>query len=302
MACNLPEDGQSTETCEAFPVPLFPNLPSKWQLTKTAIITAIAELRDAGNVRLGLSVFPKSGSLCTVSTTPEFPISKLDSKRQDELSYALDSIAPSGETPLAGATILSYANILEQLRNGELDGETFVVLITDGYETCKPGELTKLVEHDVLNAREQLGVRTFVIGAPGSENGRHLLSEIAISGGTQTVDCEQEKNNCHYDMTKSLDFSSDLLKALSLVNAEALACTIAIPSAPGGGSVNLDEVNVIVNGESRVMKNDGACSTVDGWRYATDYSSIRLCGATCRDAKKRGAEVTVILGCATVIQ
>jgi hypothetical protein len=302
MACNLPEDGQSTESCEAFPSQLIPNRPSKWELTKEALAIAFSELREAGNVRLGLSLFPKSGSRCTVSSEPDIAFTKLDEAQEIAVSETLRAITPYGETPLAGATILSYAHILERMRAGDLDGETFVVLVTDGYETCKSDELSKLVEQDVWNAREQLGVRTFVIGVPGSEAGRPLLSEIAVSGGTAANDCDRDEDNCHIDMTKSVDFSKDLLDALTLVNAEALACTIAIPEAPGSGIVNLEEVNVLVNGESRAMRNDGACSKVDGWRYAEDYSSIRLCGNTCRDAKKRGAEVTVILGCPTVIQ
>jgi hypothetical protein len=302
MACNLPKDGQSSEVCESNPTPLFPDLPSKWSLTKSALKNTINELRIAGNVRLAMALFPETGTRCTVSMEPDIPFSKLDEASQESVLNELDAVIPFGKTPLAGATILSYASILEKMREGKLDGETFVVLVTDGYETCKTDELKKLVESDVLNAREQLGVRTFVIGAPGSESGRALLSEIAISGGTAAEGCQRDKNNCHFDMTESLDFSGDLLRILTLVNAEALACTIEIPSAKENGSVNLEEVNVIVNGESRVMKNDGACSKVNGWRYASDYSSIQLCGNVCRDAKKRGAEVTVILGCPTVIQ
>jgi hypothetical protein len=307
MACNLPEDGQSTETCEAFPVQLDPELPTKWQLTKEAINTAIAELRDAGTVRLGLSLFPKTGSLCSLSIDPDIPVATLDEEQQSKVLKALDTVDPSGDTPLAGATILSYAYFLDRMKEGALDGETYVVLVTDGYESCKSNELSKLINQDVPNAREQLGIRTFVIGVPGSEGGRALLSEIAVMGGTETSsDCSYgrtpDDGNCHYDMTKSTGFSTNLLTALAKVNAEALSCIIDIPSASGGTAVNLEEVNVIVNGQSRVMKNEGACSTTNGWRYAPDFSSILLCGDTCRAAKQRGAEVTVILGCPTVLQ
>jgi hypothetical protein len=242
-----------------------------------------------------------------VTTEPAVPIATLDSAQQERISSTLDRLQPEGETPLAGAAILSYAHLLEKMRAAELDGETFVVLVTDGYETCKTDELPKLVNQDVPNARRQLGVRTFVIGAPGSDDGRQLLSQIAYGGDTRvSADCipgpAVDQGNCHYDMTKSLDFARDLLAALTKVNAEVLSCTVDIPRAPGVGEVNLEEVNVIVNGESRVMNNKGACSKVNGWRYSADFSSIQLCGDTCRAAKQRGAEVTVILGCPTVIQ
>lgn len=307
MACNLPEDGQSTSNCAAFPVRLFPSLPSKWELTTKAIHSALLQLSSAGTVRAGVSLLPKSGSQCTVTTEPDVPIQALDSVQLERISSALSHNGPSGETPLAGATILGYAHLLEKMREGSLDGETYVVLVTDGYETCKVDELPKLLSTDVPNALNQLGVKTFVIGAPGSDLGRALLSELAVAGGTEvdpkcTFGPKPTQGNCHYDMTESLDFSSDLLEALTKVNAEVLSCTIEIPSASSGAEVNLEEVNVLVNGESRKMNNSGACSKTDGWRYAADYTSIRLCGQACLDAKKKGAEVTVILGCPTILQ
>jgi len=307
MACNPPEDGQSTESCATFPVKLFPALPSKWDLARSAIESAVDELRTAGTVRLGLSMFPKDGSLCTVTTEPDIPIATLDTVQLGKVTSALEQTQPFGETPLAGATILGYAHLLERMRKGELDGQTFVVLVTDGYETCKRDEIQKLLNNDVPNALHLLGVRTFVIGAPGSENGRAFLSEIAVAGGTEadpkcTFGPNADQGNCHYDMTETLDFSADLLAALTKVNAEVLACTVDIPKPPAGGAVNLEEVNVLVNGESRPMKNVGACSKTDGWRYSSDLSSIELCGNTCRAAKQPGAEVTVILGCPTLIQ
>ncbi|MGC4069330.1 MAG: VWA domain-containing protein [Polyangiaceae bacterium] len=234
MACNLPEDGQSTENCSAFPTRLFPNLPSKWELTKSAVLQAVSELRDAGTVRLGLSVFPKAGSQCTVTTEPDVELALLDAAHQTKITEVLDRVEPAGETPLAGATILGYAHLLEEMRTTELDGETFVVVVTDGYETCKPDELPKLTTQDVPNALRQLGIRTFVIGAPGSDDGRYLLSQIAIAGGTRiSADCKlgsaPNEGNCHYDMTESADFARDLLAALLKVNAEVLACTLENP-------------------------------------------------------------------------
>jgi hypothetical protein len=103
-------------------------------------------------------------------------------------------------------------------------------------------------------------------------------------------------------MTRSLDFSSDLLAALTTINSEVMACSIDIPSAPNGGPVNLQEVNVSVNGVSRTMAATGPCNTANGWRYSADLTTIQLCGDVCRDAKRQGSEVTVILGCPTVIQ
>jgi hypothetical protein len=307
MACNLPEDGQSSQDCASFPTALFPDQPNKWELTRQAVLKATADLRIAGTVRVGLTLFPKAGTRCTVSTEPDLPIAPLDAERQQQLADFLGSVVPGGETPLSGATILSYAYLLERERAKAIDGETYVIVVTDGYETCKPDEIPKLLEVDVPNARDKLFVRTFVIGAPGSDDGRALLSAFAVAGGTETSpDCTfgptPADGNCHYDMTRTLDFSTDLLEALTLINSEVLACSVDIPSAPNGGLVNLQEVNVSVNGISRTMAATGTCETSNGWRYSKDLTTIQLCGDACRAAKQRGAEVTVILGCPTVIQ
>jgi hypothetical protein len=307
MSCNLPQDGQTTQNCASFPAALFPDLPNKWELTQDAVLDAVAELRAAGTVRVGLTLFPKSGSRCTVSTQPDLPITPLDADLQQRLADILGSVVPDGETPLAGATILSYSHLLGEMRSENIDGETFVVVVTDGYETCKTDEIPKLLQVDVPGARDKLLVRTFVIGAPGSEDGRALLSEFAVAGGTEasptcTYGPAPTDGNCHYDMTLSLNFSKDLLDALTAINSEVLACNVDIPKANNGGPVNLQEVNVLVNGVSRTMVATGRCSETNGWRYSEDLTTIQLCGDVCRAAKQKGAEVTVILGCPTVIQ
>lgn len=306
MACNLPEDGQSSQNCAAFPAALFQDQPTKWELTRKAVSNAVAALREAGDVRVGITLFPESGTRCTVATNPVLPIAALDAQLEDRMEKLLAAAAPGGETPLAGATILGYAHLLQQMRAGTLDGDTFVIIVTDGYETCKTSELSKLLTLDVPNAFHGMFVRTFVIGAPGSDDGRALLSEMAVAGGTAkdpscTFGPLPTDGNCHFDMTSTADFGHDLLDALTLINSEVMSCSVDIPTAPSGGPVNLDEVNVVINGISRPMVATTACGSASGWRYSDDLTTILLCGEACRAAKQRGAEVTVILGCPTAL-
>jgi hypothetical protein len=55
----------------------------------------------------------------------------------------------------------------------------------------------------------RVGIKTWVIGAPGSEPARHMLSNLARAGGTARKDCDPGNDadptsgNCHYDMTES---------------------------------------------------------------------------------------------------
>jgi hypothetical protein len=174
--------------------------------------------------------------------------------------------------------------------------------------------LQKLVREDVPNAR-LWNIRTFVIGAPGSEQARSLLSDIAFEGGTaRASQCEHggsdpDVGDCHFDMTGSSDFARDLAAALEEISrTTVLACEYEVPENPDGGGVNLDEVNVTftpgTGRRERIPKNDsGACDSVDGWQYSDDFAKIVLCGDVC-DRVKADSEgkVSIELGCPTVVR
>jgi hypothetical protein len=224
----------------------------------------------------------------------------------------LESVTPEGETPIAGATILSYQHLSEAARAHELRGNTFVVLLTDGAETCKQSELPKLLEMDVPNAR-LFNIRTFVIGAPGSEAARSLLSQIAWAGGTATsADCnhsdaEADEGDCHFDMTTSDDFAKDLDAALQKISrTKVLACEFDVPTNPDGGGVDRNKVNVTFTpggGEPETIKLDNTveCDAADGWQYSDDKSKIILCGDVCsRVQADAEGEVKISLGCPTI--
>ncbi len=134
MACNLPEDGQSSAECAKFPLRRFRNRPSKWELTVAALDSALSTLRLTNRVRVALSVFPEPGSACTITQEPQIPFLFLDTTAQETIDVTLASLAPYGNTPLVGAAILGYQYILDQLRKDSLAGDNFVVLLTDGRE------------------------------------------------------------------------------------------------------------------------------------------------------------------------
>ena len=129
MACNLPENGQSSTDCAEFPVRRFPDLPSKWDLTLSALDTALQALRKTGRVRAALSGFPVAGTECTIAQEPQLPFEALDDAALNTIDKTLSTWVPYGNTPLVGATILGYQYILDLMRSGTLDGENFVVLI-----------------------------------------------------------------------------------------------------------------------------------------------------------------------------
>ncbi len=306
MNCNLPEDGQSSENCATNPAKLNDSLPSKWELTRTALGDAFDSLAQSGvPVSVGLTMFPVADTRCDVATSPDVPLAPLDATHNALLHAILANVVPDGETPFAGATILSHEHLRQQLVDaGTLAGNTFVVLLTDGYETCALHEIPNMLTVVVPGAFEYFNFRTFVIGAPGSEGARALLSQVAWAGQTASApDCNHDGfpddvGDCHFDMTTSLNFADDLASTLEQISGTVLTCELDVPTNPTGGGVDLSRVNVDVN-EDEYFSTDCSVEGNSGWQYSDDQTRIILCGDACDAAMEQNATVSIVLGCPT---
>jgi hypothetical protein len=198
----------------------------------------------------------------------------------------------------------------------QVEGNKFVVLLTDGAETCDRDKV-QILQTEIPKALS-VNIRTFVIGAPGSEPARALLSQMAFLGGTaRSATCDHtgtpaDQGDCHFDMTTSQDFAADLAAGLAAISGEALGCEIDVPQAgPGGSAVDFGKVNV------RYVPGGNASDTIDvlqdpeapcdagaeGWQYSQGNQKILLCGSICNDVKAdESARVEVVLGCDTVVK
>ncbi len=318
MNCNPPDgDPELTQLCATSPVKWDPNRPSKWEVVEEALGGVLEVLAERENLSVGLSVFPKpSVDLgCQVDAGPDVPLAPLDESQARLLSEFVAGVVPHGDTPLVGATILSYQFLANELRAGRIYGNSFVVLLTDGSDTCATeAQLQTLVGRDVANAT-RFDIRTFVIGAPGSEGGRSLLSKIASEGLTASSgSCvsggdRADVGDCHFDMTTASDFSKDLSSALAAITSDrALSCVFDVPTSSDGRGVDLTQVNVTFassKGEALGVLQDRSAPCEDGaqgWQYTSDLSSIVLCGAIC-DAVRADpeSEIRVVLGCPTAV-
>lgn len=316
MECNPPDgDVVLGAMCENFPRKEDPTRDSKWEVTRDSLAVALDTLSMQANISAGLTLFPKgtASNSCVVEEEPEVAVATLNAAQRAEMQTVLDAVDPGGLTPIAGATILSYSHLSKAISARELVGNTFVVLLTDGAETCADSYLTQLVEQDVPNAR-LFNIRTFVIGAPGSEGARRLLSRIAFEGGTATSatcdhdNAQEDVGDCHLDMTTSTDFANDLNEALLAISrTKTLTCEFDVPTNPSGGGVNLDEVNVTFRpgggGDPENILNDpdDACADADGWQYSADRTKIVLCGPSCdRVQADSEGQVSIVLGCPTI--
>lgn len=289
--------------------------PSKWEVTYEALASALEPLVERANLNVAVSSFPQFGTRCDVATDPEIAFSGLDEGHLDDATAFLEAVIPDGETPIAGATILGYAAVADGLRKAKIRGNAYVVLLTDGEETCKPDELPKLLEQDAPMARNGFGIRTFVIGAPGSEGARSFLSQLAHAGGTDAyAGCnfsdDEASPDCHFDMTTSTDFGKDLAQVLDqITKTKVLNCEFDVPRNPEGGAVDLNKVNVTLiesndAGAARtpIGQHEGAIGSCvdkeDGWTYSEDHQRILVCGSDCETVKASvDAQVQIVLGC-----
>jgi hypothetical protein len=311
MACNPPPT-TSSASCEATPERASTTEPSKWELTSEALIEAMKSLPESATV--GISYFSNDAS-CGVHSTPSVALAPNTEAHQRTMQTSLRNVTPGGGTPLVGATILAYKHLHALAVAGEITGNEFVVLITDGEqsEQCSnPPQCSDaascyalLLDEEVERAvAPGVDIRTFVIGAPGSEPARTVLSTIASRGGTGTPGCDPERGDCHFDMTAESDFGAALTEALTAIIGQASTCELNIPVPEDDTDVNLELINVVrTPSESAALlipKDDrAACDAgADGWQYSEDFSKIRLCGPACDAVRAdKGGHVDVVLGC-----
>jgi hypothetical protein len=224
-------------------------------------------------------------------------------------------ISPSGGTP-TGPTLKALQPTLEALGKN-----TFVLLATDGGPNCNDNisctaaQCIPNIENDPdcpsttnccdpsqdvrfsasncldtngsLTAISQLaaaGVKTLVLGIPGSAPYKSLLNTMAVAGGVP------RDGDTRYYAADSLDELSTLLGQIG--SQVLISCTISLDKAPD----DADLVNVYF--DSTIVKS----SATTGWTW-TDPTTIQLHGAACESLLSGGVgNVNILVGCPTEIQ
>jgi hypothetical protein len=280
--------------------------PTKWAVVKKALKDAIALLPSSASV--GLSYF-NTDDECAVNSAPSVGVKLLGKPQMDALAANLDGAKAQGGTPIVGATILGFKHLHQQ---AQVSGNKFVLLLTDGAETCNADKIEQLAIE--IPKAMSVNMRTFVIGAPGSEAARGMLSEMAYLGGTaQSPTCQHggltaTAGDCHFDMTASKDFGTDLALALRRISG-SLTCSFDVPSQPGL-TVDLARVNVrytkggAMTGMDIPQDKSGPCEGgAQGWQYSSDNTKILLCGNICDEVRNDAtAKIDIVLGCTTVVK
>lgn len=146
-----------------------------------------------------------------------------------------------------------------------------------------------LDDEDTLAAVAALadaGIKTIVVGMPGSEAYQDVLDELAVAGGMPA----QLTSPKYY----KVDDSEGLSQALQDITQGVIrSCDILAEMAPPDPA----KVNVFIDGEV-VPKDD-----MDGWKYGDETNRfIQIVGTYCEQIEDAGAEsISVEYGCTTVV-
>lgn len=281
---------------------------SKWEITREALTRAVGKLPSS--THLGVNFYPNvahSSDRCTKNEAALALGSLGDrgSAQRKRFEQALAAALPRGGTPTHSA----YRYGLDLVAKGAAQGAAFILLITDGapnYTLNCGGDGFAQVDSAPLVAEAQAalarGIRTFVIGSPGSEPARSALSRVAEAGGTATPDCSHEgPSYCHFDMTKKDDLGAALADALSDIRTELTSCEYTVPNPPPGQTLDPERVNVVTtsgDGEIRVLTRVSEPDCRDGWRYSRDRRRIVLCERSCGEVRRDPeSRVDVLFGC-----
>jgi hypothetical protein len=235
----------------------------------------------------------------------------------DALMFSIYRRAPRGGTPVAAA----LRRIRPRLSGA--GSETYVFLLTDGgpncndnadceAATCIPnienvvigeslscsapinccdgtyfGPDSCLDDSGTLEAVEALaqdGVKTYVIGIPGSEVYAGLLSQLAVAGGTA-----RDEEPRYYGVADA-DALVETVSALGL--RISLSCLIELAEAPP----QRDLVNVFFDGQLVPADPD------NGWTWL-DEQTVQVTGASCQLMETgQVLQADIIAGCPVVIR
>ena len=189
----------------------------------------------------------------------------------------MDSWDPLGGTPTYEALVTAG----EWLQANNAGGVNYILLATDGgpgcnmglnWQSCEciPGATCVLngancldavrTSNQVLVLREQ-GIKTFVVGLPGTEGVTDLLDAMALAGGAAA-------NGQHISVVDQ----AELTQALSDLSASVVPCTFELPfdaSTAVGLGFTVDDEPVPFD-----------ASETDGWNF-TGEQSVTLFGSWC---------------------
>jgi hypothetical protein len=295
---------------------------NKWEVTREALVAAVGELRD--DTALGMLAYPNkviSGQAGDPSNCVNIdaltPLAYLDDAHRQAMIDAINAVQTNTCTP----TLDAYNAAVQEFVETPAPGQKYIMLMTDGQPTldlnCSPGQCSNDLpgsEQPVIDAiaaaYNNYGIKTFVLGCPGSEthsqtgrDNRWWLSQAAELGGTSPGNCSHDgEPYCHFDMTgPDINFAAELNAALVSIVGQVVSCDYAIPLPPEGLTIDLNAINLILRPDGgdpiQILRNENpGCQ--QGWYYDEASQLVRLCPDTCALAQSDpNAALELMFGC-----
>jgi hypothetical protein len=150
----------------------------KWGQATRALSDVFVPYFDT--LRFGLMTFPTSGSCGVTEGDLAIPIGEAQNANLDVI-YTASQPTDEALTPLSEAIRLGHL-ALEEVREPQRRG--FLILLTDGIETCAPEALEDSAPIAAAQRAANAGFKTYVIGF-GSLVRRNTLRDMARVGGTE---------------------------------------------------------------------------------------------------------------------
>lgn len=260
---------------------------------------------------------------CQMPTSEDVVVPVQDGKTAVPLILEAFKEKPAGGTPTAAA----LARALAYYTTGDgksLEGEKYVLLATDGGPNCSgdldieceaatctvnmdglcpvdglnccdpkndPDGPTKCLDDaatvEAVKVLADKGIKTFVVGIPGTEAYADTLDAVAEQSGVENPNAPPS-----YFAVSADAGAAGLESVLGAITTGLIrSCELRLEEEPP----NIDEVFVVIDGELIKPKDP------DGWAQSDPITSpptIMLQGATCEKLEKEGAEyINVSYGC-----
>lgn len=287
--------------------------PTKWVTTRGALTAAFETMAEGTGA--GLIYYPntsnRTGTMC-FNPRVAVPVAPINMMQRQTILTSLTNAMINGATPTHDA----YKFAVETMAASTVIGSKYVVLVTDGAPTyglnCMGNGMAAVdaapIVMEAATALATSGLKTFVIGTPGSETARSSLSQMATQGGTpRTPTCsEQGPEYCHFDLTTAPDLATALNEAFKAITGSVVSCSYTIPPPMGSNVIDPTKVNVNVKtpgaADTAVPKATMGCSPgSQGWVFSGDMKQIELCPDTCNQIKtNKEATVDVVIGCTSI--
>lgn len=300
---------------------------SKWLALRDGLTSALTQTKE--RVSYGMSFFPfgndpkATPATCETPSVSEPLIPIADGTTSvPQILSALDQYLPAGGTPTAAA-LKAAGDYLIHGAGKNLPGKSYVLLATDGGPNCNddlrceaatctlnmegfdcggnccsptldPKGPESCLDSDASEAAVKVladaGVKTFVVGIPGSELYHATLDRLAQAG----LEAQPGGPPYYYAVSASGDTTGLTDVLTRITNGVITTCELQLGSTPP----DLDRLNVVIDGQTIPQLGP------DGWSVdqSTSPPTIVLKGATCQMMETQGAQaVDVTFGCPTVL-